>query len=88
MPTPDLGVSAQTKSALWELAGLRRNAAGLERLLEDPHPLARAIAGCALARRETRGVHCRIDHPHSDPALELMHGVLAADGAEHLEPWL
>ena len=88
VPTPDLAVSPQTKAALWELAGLRRDAAGLERLRENPHPLAGAIAACALARRETRGVHCRTDHPRSDPALERMHSALAPDGARHLERWL
>jgi L-aspartate oxidase len=88
VPTPDLAVSPETKAALWELAGLRRDAAGLERLLADPNPLARAIATCALARTETRGVHCRSDHPRSDPALEQMHGALGADGIRRLERWL
>jgi L-aspartate oxidase len=81
-------VTPQTKAALWELAGLRRDAAGLQRLGGDPNPIARAIAAAALAREETRGVHCREDHPQSDPALELMHGVLRADGTQHLERWL
>ncbi len=34
----------------------------------DPHPLARLIARCALARTESRGAHRRSDHPERDPA--------------------
>ena len=34
----------------------------------DPHPLARLIARCALARTESRGAHLRADHPERDPA--------------------
>ena len=79
--------SAQTKAALWELAGLRRNRAGLERLLEDPNPLARLVAACALSRRETRGVHCREDFPELDPALDLLHTIVAPDGSTRLERW-
>ena len=85
--TPSLAVDGATKAALWELAGLRRSAEGLERLLEDPHPLARAIARCALARTETRGVHCRTDHPQTDPELDARHTVLDAGGAPRLELW-
>src|SRR4029079_8239402 len=33
-------------------AGLIRSAASLGRLLDSPHPLARAIASCGLAREE------------------------------------
>ena len=38
------------RRALWREAGLIRNADGLERLLDAPHPLARLIARSALAR--------------------------------------
>jgi L-aspartate oxidase len=86
-PPGQLEATRETKAALWELAGLRRSRAGLERLLGDPHPLARLIAACALAREETRGVHCREDHPSPDPALEAMHTVIAPDGATRSERW-
>ena len=42
---------------MWRDAGLERTAAGLARLLDDPHPLARLVAGAALAREESRGAH-------------------------------
>ena len=54
-------------------AGPRRDAAGLERLLGDPYPLARLIAASALTRRESRGAHRRADHPLRDPALDGVH---------------
>ena len=38
-------------TALWRDAGLRRTREGLERLLDDPHPLARLIGACALGAR-------------------------------------
>jgi L-aspartate oxidase len=56
-PAPDAG------TALWRDAGLIRSAAGLSGLLDSPHPLVREIAGCALAREESRGVHFREDFP-------------------------
>ena len=49
------GVSPATRTALWQHAGLRRTQTGLERLLEDPYPLARLIAACALARERKPG---------------------------------
>ena len=50
-------------------AGLERDAAGLRELADDPHPLARLIAACALHREESRGAHRRSDFPRLDPAL-------------------
>ena len=52
---------------MWRDAGLVRDREGLERLLDDPHPLARLVARCALLREETRGSHIRRDFPETEP---------------------
>ena len=62
-----------TRAAVWELAGPRRDAAGLERLLADPYPLAAMIAAAALERTESRGVHRRLDHPAPDLGFDGIH---------------
>jgi L-aspartate oxidase len=80
-------VTPATRTALWEHAGLRRTRAGLEQLLDDPYPLARLIAACALARNESRGAHVRADHPQADPALEGMHTIVDANGGVRFERW-
>ena len=46
-------------------------------LREDPHPLARLVADCGLARAESRGAHRRRDAPETDPALDSRHVVVA-----------
>jgi len=74
-------VSQTTREALWKHAGIERDAAGLRELLADPHPLARMLARCALAREETRGTHARLDHPQRDPDLDGRHAVIAASAA-------
>jgi L-aspartate oxidase len=66
-----------TRRALWRLAGVSRDAEGLQGLLTDPHPLARLVARCALARTESRGAHLRTDHPERDPAFDHRHAVVA-----------
>jgi L-aspartate oxidase len=76
LPTP----SRATREALWEHAGIERSEDGLRLLLDDPHPLARLIARCALEREESRGTHARTDHPNRDPALEHRHVVVSAPG--------
>jgi L-aspartate oxidase len=83
-PTP---VSAATREALWRDAGIERSAEGLARLAEDPHPLARTIAACALERRESRGAHRRVEHPEADPALEHRHIAVSAQGSLTWETW-
>jgi L-aspartate oxidase len=85
--TVDATASAATREALWHGAGLRRSRESLAPLLEDPHPLARLIAACALAREESRGAHLRTDHPDSDPALDSMHTVIGTDGTPRFERW-
>ena len=66
----------ETRAAMWRHAGLERSAEGLRPLLEDPHPLARLVAACALSREETRGAHVRADFPGTDPALDGRHTVV------------
>jgi L-aspartate oxidase len=76
-----------TRTALWELAGLVRDAAGLDRLTADPHPLARLIGRAALARRESRGCHVRADFAETDEALDRHHLVISEGREDRLERW-
>jgi L-aspartate oxidase len=79
--------SAETRAALWRDAGLVRDPEALERLLGDPHPLARLIARSALAREESRGCHIRADRPEADPALDGRHNVIPPGAEPVLETW-
>jgi L-aspartate oxidase len=78
---------ASTRDALWQDAGIVRSAEGLQRLLDDPHPLARLIAHSALERTESRGAHRRLDYPERDPALDQRHFVIAGDGSGSWQTW-
>jgi L-aspartate oxidase len=70
---------AETRYAVWELAGPLRSAEGLERLLSDPYPLARLIARFALEREESRGSHQRLEFPERAPALDGRHLLCGGD---------
>jgi L-aspartate oxidase len=80
-------VTAATREALWHDAGLRRTSEGLARLLSDPHPLARLVGACALARTESRGAHVRVDHPATNPSLGATHTVVSGRGEPRFERW-
>ncbi|MFN2616254.1 MAG: L-aspartate oxidase [Thermoleophilaceae bacterium] len=82
-PSPGEG----TRAALWEHAGLVREADGLRLLLDDPFPLARLIARACLAREESRGAHQRADHPQAEAALDARHAVIGPDGQPAFERW-
>jgi L-aspartate oxidase len=81
-----LAAAADPGAELWRDAGLIRSARGLERLLDSPHPLVREIAGCGLARKESRGVHFREDFPVESEAL-AGHLVVHPGREPVLEPW-
>jgi L-aspartate oxidase len=91
-PAPEPGPSpfpaADTRQALWSLAGLERDVAGLTQLLDDPFPLARLIAECALGRRESRGAHQRRDFPESDGALDGRHLVVGEGACAEWQLWV
>jgi L-aspartate oxidase len=76
-----------TREALWRHAGPLRNAPELEKLLDDPYPLARMIAAAALERRETRGSHIRTDFPDTDTGFDGAHIVHSPDGSTRVEYW-
>ena len=86
-PAPITVPGQASREALWRHAGLARDAEGLRTLLDDPHPLARLVAACALLREESRGSHFRRDFPETDPALAGHHAVVGADGVPAFEFW-
>lgn len=89
-PLPDWRFNPPTEATredVWRLAGPVRRAEELEELRSNPYPLAAAIATCALARRESRGGHLRVDFPSLDDGLDGVHFVLTADGTVRREEW-
>jgi L-aspartate oxidase len=85
--TPTQSVTRATRAALWRYAGLRRDAAGLQELARDQHPLARLIAAACLARGESRGAHQRSDFPDTDSALDGMHTLVRPGEQPGMEHW-
>ena len=79
--------TAETRESVWKLAGPQRTASELEELLDDPYPLARAIAASALARTESRGGHRRTDFPEPDPGLDGVHQIYGRDGRIEPRSW-
>jgi L-aspartate oxidase len=79
--------SRSTQEALWRDAGITRTRERLERLLGEPHPLARLVAACALRREESRGAHQRADFPDVDEALDERHTVVGGDERPRLVRW-
>ena len=83
----DAPVTPDLREALWEDAGLIRNADGLGRLARSPHLLTSLVARSALAREESRGGHFRSDFPEEDVAFDGRHTVIRPGAEPMLEPW-
>ncbi|HUH80830.1 MAG TPA: FAD-dependent oxidoreductase [Solirubrobacteraceae bacterium] len=86
LPAPP-AAGREIRHALWEKAGIVRDAESLEGLLEIEHPLVREIARCGLERRESRGAHVRSDHPERDPSLDRRHVVVEGSGELEWQFW-
>jgi L-aspartate oxidase len=86
-PQPVAPPTKETREAMWRHAGLERTAEGLEQLRDDPHPLARLVALCALERTESRGAHRRDDFRDCDSALNGYHTVVGEIGTPFFEAW-
>jgi L-aspartate oxidase len=87
-PEPPPAPSRETRETMWRCAGLEREAAALRTLAENPHPLVRLVAACALHREESRGAHLRRDFPETDASLHDQHTVLPAGaGSPAFEHW-
>jgi L-aspartate oxidase len=79
-------VTSELRRAMWADAGLVRDAAGLRRLTESPHLLARLIARTALAREESRGGHFRADFPFEEERFAA-HSIVSPDEQVTFEQW-
>jgi L-aspartate oxidase len=83
----DAPVTPDLREALWEDAGLIRNAEGLARLTGSPHLLASLVARSALAREESRGGHFRSDFLVEKAELDGRHTVIRPGREPELEWW-
>ena len=83
----DAPVTPDLREALWEDAGLIRNAEGLARLTASPHLLASLVARSALAREESRGGHFRSDFLGENAELDGRHTVIRPGREPELEWW-
>jgi L-aspartate oxidase len=79
-------VRPEVRRQMWRDAGLIRDAAGLERLLGSPCLLPRLVAQSALARRESRGGHFRVDFPLESDEY-VAHTVLRSGREPVFERW-
>jgi L-aspartate oxidase len=79
-------VTPELRDQVWRLAGVVRGPEDLAELADSPDPVASLVARFALARKESRGVHYRVDAPAPDPALEG-HFVLRPGRDLALEEW-
>lgn len=79
-------VDSELRARVWQAAGLVRDAAGLESLRSARALVPRLVAECALARRESRGVHFRADFPIEDPELAA-HTVIREGQGLVFERW-
>jgi L-aspartate oxidase len=80
-------VTADLREAMWEHAGLIRDARGLAPLTKSAHLLASLVARSALAREESRGGHFRADFRDQDDGLDGLHTVIRPGREPELEPW-
>jgi L-aspartate oxidase len=87
LPPAALAASPEVREAMWEHAGLVRDEAGLAALRGSSNLVVRLVAEAALARRESRGGHFRVDFPYEDDALAGLHTVLRPGRAPELERW-
>ncbi len=85
---PDETIDKALREEMWREAGLVRDEAGLERLLSSTRALLpQLVASCALARRESRGVHFRVDFPAED-AQFAAHTVIRPGSSPVFEQWI
>jgi L-aspartate oxidase len=84
---PEAPVTPDLREALWEDAGLIRNAKGLGRLAASPHLLVSLVARSALAREESRGGHFRSDFLDENRDLNGRHTLIRPGREPELVPW-